>query len=746
MQTARWLKEVKAFLYSYHFSNGLRTSLSVVVPSVIFAMQDRLDVGIAISMGALCTALADVPGTIIHKRNGLLISTTLIFITALVTGLVASNTWLTAGWVAVCVFFYSMLLVYGNRGGNIGIGCLLVMVSTIGEQLPMGKAIEASFLVLSGCIWYSLLALLLWQIRPYLTIQQTLGDCIQETADYLRLRANFYKDDIDITENYKSVLAQQVLVNERQEAVRELLLKMRSAQQGTTSISKSMVLIFLHMTDMQEEIMASQIDYTSLQKNYKGTPLLAQLHNTILQVTEELEAIGMSVAAGQRSLPKMNLKLEIEKVKREIDAYRQRMPTLRERSAKLLPLTNVVDNLQHIAQRIYNLHRLTRLERVKDEEIDPQLELSRFTTRQRYDFETFRNNLSFNSHLFRHGIRTSLAMVTGYLLGHALDISRTYWILLTIVVIMKPGFSMTKSRSYQRMIGTIIGALFAVGVLFLTQNHTAIFIIMLICIIGAYSTMTYNYTVSVVFTTPFIVFLLHFLYPADFQNISLRVLDTLIGGAIAFTFNYIFWPSWEYRFLPDYMFKMLHANRQYFLQIMKLYTGQAFSMNDYKLARKEVHVSTANLMAAFQRMLSEPKNKQKNASEVYHFVVLSHSLSSHIAQLAHYALQHQIKYPRVEYPAIADYIVSIIDQVEHYMQTGAHIEDMPKLGAFQELEGHLDSVLAIRQEQINLGQGHTPAREEMLEIKHVRDQLHAIYSVLKDMKKAAVHASAITQN
>lgn len=746
MRTERWAKEAKAFLYSYHFSNGLRTSLSVVVPSVIFAAQGRLDVGIAISMGALCTALADVPGTIVHKRNGLLISTTLIFITALITGLVTPNVVLTTAWVAVSSFFYAMLLVYGNRGGNIGIGCLLVMVSTLGESYPMARAIEASFLVLSGCIWYSLLALLLWQIRPYLTIQQTLGDCIQETADYLRLRANFYKDDIDITENYKAVLAQQVQVNERQEAVRELLLKMRSAQQGTTSISKSMVLIFLHMTDMQEEIMASQIDYTSLQKNFGGTPFLAQMHQTILHVTEELESIGMAVASGQRSLPKMNLKLEIEKIKKEIQEIRATIPTLKERSVKLIPLNNAVDNLQHIAQRIYNLHRLTRLERVKDEEIDPQLELARFTTRQRYDFETFRNNLSFNSHLFRHGLRMSLAMVTGYLLGHALDISRTYWILLTIVVIMKPGFSLTKSRSYQRMIGTVIGALFAVGVLFLTQDHTTIFIIMLICIIGAYSFMTYHYTVSVVFTTPFIVFLLHFLYPADFQNISQRVLDTLIGAGIAFTYNYIFWPSWEYKFLPDYMFKMLHTNRQYFIHIMKLYTGQEFVLTDYKLARKDVHVSTANLMAAFQRMLSEPKNKQKNASEVYHFVVLSHSLSSHIAQLAHYALQHGIKYQRPEYKAITDYITTIIDQVEHYMSTGHHIDDLPKLGAFQELEAHLEDVLSLRQEQVNQGQGNTPAREEMLEIKHVRDQLHAIYSVLKDMKKAAVHASAITQN
>ncbi len=136
-------------------------------------------------MGALCTALADVPGTIIHKRNGLIISTILIFITALGTGLLLPYMALVTVWVGICSFLYSMLLIYGNRGGNIGLGCLLVMVSMMAESYSWCDGhTRSAFLILSGSIWYALLALLLWQIRPYLTVQQTLGDCIQQTAKY----------------------------------------------------------------------------------------------------------------------------------------------------------------------------------------------------------------------------------------------------------------------------------------------------------------------------------------------------------------------------------------------------------------------------------------------------------------------------------------------------------------------------------------------------------------------------------
>ncbi|RPD41926.1 FUSC family protein [Chitinophaga barathri] len=741
----RWTKEAKAFIFSYHFSNGLRTTLSVVVPSVIFSAIGHLETGIAISMGALCTALADVPGTIIHKRNGLIISTILIFITALGTGLLLPYWPVLTLWVGVCSFFYSMLLIYGNRGGNIGLGCLLVMVSLMAESYSSREAIQVSFLILSGSIWYALLALLLWQIRPYLTVQQTLGDCIQQTAKYLRLRADFYRPENDITDTYREVLAQQVIVNEKQEAVRELLLKMRSAQQGTTSISKSMVLIFLDLVDMYEQIMASQIDYTSLQERFAGTQVISELHHTILQYAEELDNIGIAVSASQRSMPKVNLKLELEKSKRAFKTYQATLPTLKER-ADLIHFESIFDNLQHITQRIYNMHRLTRLERVKDASFDHQLELSRFTTRQQYDLTTFMNNLTFDSHIFRHGIRTALAMMSGFLLGQALHLSRTYWILLTIVVIMKPGFSLTKTRSYQRITGTLIGAFFAAGILWLTNDNTVIFITMLVCILGAYSFQTYHYITSVVFMTPFIVFLLHFLHPADFQNVTQRVLDTVIGGGIAFVFNYIFWPSWEFRFLPDYMVKTISSNKQYLTQVMNLYTDKPFSLIAYKLARKDVHVTTANLTAAFQRMLSEPKSKQKHGSELYHFVVLSHSLSSHIAQLSAYALQHRLKYKRPEYKDILLFLLTIMDQIEQYVNVGARMADPDTPAAFHSLEDRLEHLLKLRQEQINQGQGHTDEREEMLEIKHVRDQFQALFTVLKDMKKAAVHGAEIINN
>ncbi|MDB5015049.1 MAG: hypothetical protein JWQ25_3251, partial [Daejeonella sp.] len=63
----------------------------------------------------------------------------------------------------------------------------------------------------------------------------------------------------------------------------------------------------------------------------------------------------------------------------------------------------------------------------------------------------------------------------------------------------------------------------------------------------------------------------------------------------------------------------------------------------YKLARKNVYVTTANIGGAFQRMVSEPKSKQIRINEIQKFVVLNHILSSYIATLIFRISQNEVQ-------------------------------------------------------------------------------------------------------
>jgi uncharacterized membrane protein YccC len=113
-----------------------------------------------------------------------------------------------------------------------------------------------------------------------------------------------------------------------------------------------------------------------------------------------------------------------------------------------------------------------------------------------------------------------------------------------------------------------------------------------------------------------------------------RIIDTIIGSSIAFIATYIIFPTWEFEQVQENLRDVIHANVNYLVKIAETITGRSVSTTDYKLARKDIYVKSANLSATFERMTSEPKSKQRKIKEIHQFVVLSHILSSYLANLA----------------------------------------------------------------------------------------------------------------
>lgn len=133
--------------------------------------------------------------------------------------------------------------------------------------------------------------------------------------------------------------------------------------------------------------------------------------------------------------------------------------------------------------------------------------------------------------------------------------------------------------------------------------------------------------------TPYILILFSFLGENNLNIAQERIIDTFIGSFIALSASYLVLPNWESHQFKDFMQEVLIANYQYLQKVAIILSGGTLDITAYKLARKNVYVSSANLGSAFQRMLSEPKSKQQNSKELHKFVVLNHMLSSYTATL-----------------------------------------------------------------------------------------------------------------
>src|SRR5690606_36299436 len=86
--------------------------------------------------------------------------------------------------------------------------------------------------------------------------------------------------------------------------------------------------------------------------------------------------------------------------------------------------------------------------------------------------------------------------------------------------------------------------------------------------------------------------------------------------------------------------KSVGANKG-FLNLIGLYYQQKGQVpTSYKVARKTAFLETSNLNSAFQRMVQEPKSKQKHIDKIYELVELNHTNLTSMASSSTYIRNH----------------------------------------------------------------------------------------------------------
>ena len=620
------VKEVQYFFYSQAFADGFRASFAILLPALLGSFFGYFEIGLTIALGAMCVSLTDAPGPLLHKRNGMLFCAGFAFLVAIITALARTNVFTMGLEVALVTFFFSMFVVYGARATGVGNAAILVMILSMDREIERGDILFHAGYILLGGLFYLLISILLYQIRPYRHAQRVLGDCIREIANYLSIRADFYDAKTDLETDYKRMVAQHVIVNEKQDLVREVFFKTRQIVEESTDESRKLVFTFVETVDLFEDITAAYYDYRSLRELFGNSGALDIIHGSLKKIGDEINAVGIAIQSNTSFRRGFDYDEEIKTLKAKIDSIEPGD------AGKKLVLRKIIVNIRNL------LYDLRNIEQYFDAGSKPKktgVDHSHFVTHQSLDPKIFWNNLNLDSVAFRHSIRVSLACVIGYLITKIFPYGvHSYWILLTIAFIIKPAFSLTKQRNIERIIGTLVGGLVGVAILLLIKNTTALFIVMVVFMIATYSFLRINYLAMVFCVTPYVLILFSFL-GTEFRVIATeRIIDTVIGCAIAFPASYFLFPNWEAAQLKNFMQGIVEANASYLEKIIRAMSGQKVDELEYKLARKEVYLNSANLSAAFQRMLSEPKNKQGSRSHIQQFVVLNHILFSNIATIA----------------------------------------------------------------------------------------------------------------
>ena len=696
----RPVRNIQDFLLSTYFADGLRITVGVLFPSLILAQFGMLKFGMTLSLGALCVSVVDTPGPIVHRRNAMLITTVLISLLSVCIGLTNRSPYFVGILLVICSFIFSMFFLYGIRAASIGTAVLLVMVLSIDDVRPWKDVLIYSFLILCGSVWYTCLSYFFYRLRPYRLVQQTLSESIHEVSEFLRAKAKFYHKNTNYDSNYAELLQLQVQVHEKQDAVREVLFKTREIVRDSTPEGRFLLLVFVDMVDLYEQVMSTYYNYEHLHDQFDTVGILSGYEEVINRIAYELDEIAFALKTGGTPLPPVVLVDQVNRLKAAITALEEDNQDGKYNTLGLIALKNIEVNIENILTRVKTINGYFNKKEKKNLK-NREIETDRFVTRQAVDIKLFFDNLTFSSSTFRHSLRVSIAMLIGFLVARLMDSSHSYWILLTILVISKPGFSLTKERNYQRLIGTIVGAFIGMGVLMYIHDKHTLFLILLIGMIGTYSFQRKNYVVSVLFMTPYILVLFDFLGMGGLSVAKERIFDTLIGSGIAILSSYTLFPNWEHQNLKEAMLNTLHANVAYFEQVTLLYFSAEQNLTNYKVARKEVYVTSANLASLFQRMFSEPKSKQRLMKEMHQFTALNHLLSSYIATLSLYHKEHAFTFANPDdlKPIVNNTLYLLNLSAEYLIKNEGEVSNVPLIKSINDDKKMMkgDEVLIIEQ-------------------------------------------------
>ena len=125
-----------------------------------------------------------------------------------------------------------------------------------------------------------------------------------------------------------------------------------------------------------------------------------------------------------------------------------------------------------------------------------------------------------------------------------------------------------------------------------------------------------HYGLFTFFLTPVFVLLAE---PAlgDWRLAGVRILDTLLGGALAIAANELLWPSWEHRRLPAELARMLEAIRAYFRVVEWRALGTPpRPAGALTAARRRVGLASNNVDASIQRFVAEPRGALRDVESL----------------------------------------------------------------------------------------------------------------------------------
>lgn len=659
----------KRHLFSHYAYSGATVSVGVAAVSLLGYLLFGANF-FALTFGALCVSITDVPTPARHKRvetfSGLVFATLTTYVVASAQG----STLHTGLAILGTSFFAALMTVYGRKALPLSFAMFMAMVLAMILPLQGTAAVwqHTGRFALGGGLYAAYATLIALRLN-FRTRQQALGECVQALADFMTAQARLLDTDVEPNRADGDLIARQVVVAEKLQVARDLVFRhLRTPRDGMLAATLVEALnLFEHLLSAQtgygalidlarvrlKSVRAEPVEASAPCNTLSTCPspdrgangvatspcpfnstapasqssddLLLFLRDIALKGAQDLEHIGYTLLRGEARYMEVNYKAELYAIEHELEGLRARQPA----SADALAAA-----LEAFAQAQRGIAQICRLRAASDTPVEPHravdgLSIDPFLTRPSFRPGLLLANLHLRSPVFRYALRIALAMSLGYGVDLVLPYtSHGYWILLTIAVVMRSSFSLTRSRYWDRVAGNLIGCVLAALLLWVTQNPVVILLVLFSAIGISHAYANVKFRVTAVASCLMGLLPAHFIDPGASHLVTERLLDTLVGAAIAYGFSFVL-PNWERSALPRLAEELVDACAAY----AELALQRTPNLLNYRLARKHAIDAITALGQASQRMRDEPEQQHGALAQINPLLTASHLLAAQLASI-----------------------------------------------------------------------------------------------------------------
>jgi uncharacterized membrane protein YccC len=539
----------------------------------------------------------------------------------------AASIWATTAglWVAVAFgffwsFFGTLARVYGEAAAKVGLFVHVTFLVSVGNF--EGSSVTPSYAALlyfGGATWSILLTLEIWRIRPYQPSRKALSTVYAALSDFStelgRLSAELSRDSN----------AWEAMASEHRRRVREAIDLARTtiaiigrSRPGRSARSDEQLMLL----QCADRIFAALIAISDYVEGHSPEwhPQLKYLASGLDEVPLILAGLSSAIRNPTEPLP-VSLATRIAVASdhprsESPDAYPRLIDTLflyiRAAAATHLPLR----------QAPARAHEPVQHPRLRDLVWLPIAE-----------------NFTRESISLRHALRVAVAASVALSLAFCFRIGHGYWLTMTTVLILQPYATMTWSHTIKRIVGSVLGGLFAAALGIVVHTPLSLALVIFPITVLTMIFRTVDYGLYVFFLTPQFVLISALSQPGT-GSLALswmRGMDTILGGVLALAAAKFLWPHRDSDDISSNLAATIVANRAYFLSVV----GNGTMSISADTERRRAGIASNNAEATMQRVQSDPANRPLLVEAVMAVVTGARRLTGAITLLSILGCNHR---------------------------------------------------------------------------------------------------------